>query len=114
LPSVKTDASLPTKGDGAGAVDFPRYTELPLAQGDSAADLGSRILIISVWRSNININYCRGCIFMFGGLIETMLTPKIYSASTTIKIDRSFQQCSRVEPPKQSSTKRDSTKLSMS
>jgi polysaccharide biosynthesis transport protein len=28
-------------------------------------------------------------IFMFGGVIETMLTPKIYSASTTIKIDRS-------------------------
>ena len=29
LPSVKTDATLPTKGDGAGAVDFPRYTEVP-------------------------------------------------------------------------------------
>ena len=32
LPSVKTDASLPTKGDGAGTAVFSGYTELPFAE----------------------------------------------------------------------------------
>ena len=90
LPSVKTDATLPAKGDGAGAVDFPRYTEVPLDQSDSGADLGSRILnYIGLARKHKYLIIVVVAIFMFGGVIETMLTPKIYSASTTIKIDRS-------------------------
>jgi polysaccharide biosynthesis transport protein len=90
LPKVKTDATLPTKGDGAGAVDFPRYTEVPLGQSDSGADLGSRILnYIGLARKHKYLIIVVVVIFMFGGVIATMLTPKIYSASTTIKIDRS-------------------------
>ena len=90
LPSVKADATLPAKGDGAGAVDFPRYTEVPLDQSDSGADLGSRILnYIGLARKHKYLIILVVAIFMFGGIIETMLTPKIYSASTTIKIDRS-------------------------
>ena len=90
LPSVKTDATLPAKGDGAGAVDFPRYTEVPIDQSDSGADLGSRILnYIGLARKHKYLIIVVVAIFMFGGVIETMLTPKIYSASTTIKIDRS-------------------------
>ena len=105
LPSVKTDATLPAKGDGAGAVDFPRYTEVPIDQSDSGADLGSRILnYIGLARKHKYLIIVVVAIFMFGGVIEpTMLTPKIYSASTTIKIDRSvptvFKKVS--EPPKQ-------------
>ena len=90
LPSVKTDATLPAKGDGAGAVDFPRYTEVPIDQSNSGADLGSRILnYIGLARKHKYLIIVVVAIFMFGGVIETMLTPKIYSASTTIKIDRS-------------------------
>ena len=90
LPSVKTDATLPTKGDGAGAVDFPRYTEVP-DQRDSEANLGSRILsYIGLARKHKYLIIVVVAIFMFGGVIATMLTPKIYSASTTIKIDRSI------------------------
>ena len=90
LPSVKTDAILPTKGDGARAVDFPRYTEVPIDQSDSGADLGSRILnYIGLARKHKYLIIVVVAIFLFGGVIETMLTPKIYSASTTIKIDRS-------------------------
>ena len=90
LPSVKTDASLPMKGDGAGAVDFPRYTEVP-DQRDSEANLGSRILsYIGLARKHKYLIIVVVAIFMFGGVIATMQTPKIYSASTTIKIDRSI------------------------
>ena len=90
LTSVKTDATLPTKGDVAGAADLPRYTELPLGQRDSGSDLGSRILnYIGLARKHKYLIIVVVAIFMFGGVIETMLTPKIYSASTTIKIDRS-------------------------
>ena len=104
LPSVKTDVTLPTKGDGAGSVDFARYPEAPLGQGDSGADLGSRILnYIGLARKHRYLIIVVIAIFMFGGLIETMLTPKIYSASTTIKIDRSIptvfkSQTTGVEP----------------
>jgi polysaccharide biosynthesis transport protein len=90
LPNIKTGACLPAKGDGAGAIDFPRYTEVPLDQSDSGTDLGSRILnYIGLARKHKYLIIVIVAIFMFGGLIETMLTPKIYSASTTIKIDRS-------------------------
>ena len=90
LPSVKIDATLPTKGDGAGAADFPRYTELPLGQRDSEANLGSTILnYLGLARKHKYLIILVVAIFMFGGVIVTMLTPKIYSASTTIKIDRS-------------------------
>ena len=89
LPSVKTDTTLPTKSDGAGAVDFPRYTEMP-GQRDGEADLTSRILnYIGLALKHKYLIMVMVAIFMFGGLIETMLTPKIYSAATTIKIDRS-------------------------
>lgn len=90
LPSVKIDATLPTKGDGAGAADFPRYTELPLGQRDSEANLGATILnYLGLARKHKYLIILVVAIFMFGGVIVTMLTPKIYSASTTIKIDRS-------------------------
>ena len=90
LPSVKTDATLPTKGDGTGAVDFARYTEVP-GQRDWEADLTSRIFnYIGLALKHKYLIIVVVAIFMFGGLIMTMLTPKIYSASTTIKIDRSI------------------------
>ena len=67
LPSVKTDATLPTKGDGAGAVDFPRYTEVP-DQRDSEANLGSRILsYIGLARKHKYLIIVVIAIFMFGG-----------------------------------------------
>src|SRR5271170_5623809 len=75
LPSVKIDATLPTKGDGAGAVDFPRYTEVP-GQRDSEANLGSRILTyIGLARKHKYLIIVVVVLFMFGGLIATMLTP---------------------------------------
>ena len=90
LPSVKADATLPAKSDGTGAVDFARYTEVP-GQPDWEADLSSRILnYIGLALKHKYLIIVVVAIFMFGGLIETMLTPKIYSASTTIKIDRSI------------------------
>jgi uncharacterized protein involved in exopolysaccharide biosynthesis len=88
LPSVKADATLPAKSDGTGAVDFARYTEVP-GQPTGEADLTSRILnYIGLALKHKYLIIVVVAIFMFGGLIETMLTPKIYSASTTIKIDR--------------------------
>ena len=89
LPSVKADATLPAKSDGTGAVDLARYTEVP-GQRDWETDLSSRILsYIGLALKHKYLIIVVVSIFMFGGLIETMLTPKIYSASTTIKIDRS-------------------------
>ena len=89
LPSVKADATLPAKSDGTGAVDLARYTEVP-GQPAGEADLTSRILnYIGLALKHKYLIIVVVAIFMFGGLIETMLTPKIYSASTTIKIDRS-------------------------
>ena len=93
LPQINTDATLPAKGDGAGAVNFPRYPELPLAQNDSEATLGSTILnYISLALKHKYLIIVIIATFIFGGVIVTMLTPKIYSASTTIKIDRSIPQ----------------------
>ena len=90
LPSVNTDATLPTKSEGTGAVDFARYTEVP-GPRDWEADLSSRILsYIGLALKHKYLIIIVVAIFMFLGLIETMLTPKIYSASTTIKIDRSI------------------------
>ena len=67
LPSVKTDATLPAKGDGAGAVDFPRYTEVP-DQRDLEANLGSRILsYIGLARKHKYLIIVVVAIFMFGG-----------------------------------------------
>ena len=92
LPSVKADPSLPTKGDGAGAgtAVFSGYTELPFDERASGADLGSKILLyIGLARKHKILIIAIVAIFMFGGVVATMLMPKIYSASTTITIDRS-------------------------
>jgi capsular exopolysaccharide synthesis family protein len=90
LPSVKTDATLPAKGDGAGPALSPGYTELPFDERASGADLSAKILLyIGLARKHKVLIIAVVAIFMFGGVIATMLTPKIYSASTTITIDRS-------------------------
>ncbi|MBV8280723.1 MAG: polysaccharide biosynthesis tyrosine autokinase, partial [Candidatus Eremiobacteraeota bacterium] len=90
LPSVKTDATSPAKGDGAGVPVPPGYTDFLLDQSGSGADLSSKILLyIGLVRKHKLLIIVVVAIFMLGGVIATMLTPKIYSASTTIEIDRS-------------------------
>lgn len=92
LPNVKADPSLLTKGDGAGAgtVVYPGYTDLPFDGRASPDDLGSKVLLyIGLVRKHKILIIAIVAVFMFGGVIATMLTPKIYSATTTITIDRS-------------------------
>ena len=91
LPQLKTNETLPARADG-DAVGFPRYPEVPLDQ-DGTEILRSRLLYyISIALKHKLLVAAIVGIFLFGGFIKTLLTPKIYSATTTIKIDRSVPQ----------------------
>jgi len=93
LPRVKTDETLPAKGDSAGPVDSPRYPELPLDPEGSQADPGSRLLnYVGLALKHKYLVAVVVAIFLFSGVIMTLQMPKIYSASTTVKIDRSVPQ----------------------
>ena len=93
LPQAKADATLPATADRASVVDFPRYPEPPLDQSESEANLGQRVLhYFTLARKHKYLIIAVIAIFVFGGVIVTMLMPKIYTASTTIKIDRAVPQ----------------------
>ena len=93
LPRVKTDETLPAKGDSAGPVVSPRYPELPLDPEGSQADLGSRLLnYVELALKHKYLATAVVAIFLFGGVIMTLQMPKIYTASTTVEIGRSVPQ----------------------
>ncbi len=96
LPRLKSDETLPANSDGEGSVGYPRYPELPLDPDGSQADLGSKILnYIGLALKHKYLVTVVVAIFLFGGLIMTLQMPKVYSASTTVKIDRSVPQVFR-------------------
>ena len=89
LPRVKLDKTLPASGDGGGPVESPRYPEVALEQGGLQSDLANYVALVLKHKYMIMIVVT---IFLFGGVIVTLQMPRIYSASTTVKIDRLVPQ----------------------
>ena len=89
LPRVKLDKTLPASGDGGGPVESPRYPEIALEQGGLQSDLANYVALVLKHKYMIMIIVT---IFLLGGVIVTLQMPKIYSASTTVKIDRLVPQ----------------------
>ncbi len=93
LPQARSDHALPSKDSGGGALDYPEYPTLPLGREDLQEDLRSKILIY--YFLLLKHKYLVTAIvslFLFAGVIVTLQMQKIYSASTTVKIDQSVPQ----------------------
>lgn len=93
LLTPQPDEQLPANGNVERAVDLPGYAKPLVEQQDSQDDLRSKLLnyVGLALKHKYLITVIVG-IFLFGGVIVALRTPKIYSASTTIKIDRSVPQ----------------------
>ena len=84
---------MPVKDNGGGAVGYPDYPTLPLDRENSQDDLRSKIL--HYFHLSLKHKYLVTaivCLFLFAGVIVTLQMQKIYSATTTIKIDQSVPQ----------------------
>ena len=89
LPSAEPHETLPTPAGRSGGVDFP-YGPKGAADKDDSKD-NSRSTLLKYLGLAVKHRYLVSSIcivFLFGGFISTMLTTRIYSASTSIKIDR--------------------------
>ena len=73
-----------------GAVGYPDYPTLPLDRENSQDDLRSKILhYLHLFLKHKYLATAIVCLFLFAGVIVTLQMQKIYSATTTIKIDQS-------------------------
>ena len=93
LPQARSDDALPVKDNGGGAVGYPDYPTLSLDRENSQDDLRSKIL--HYFHLSLKHRYLVTaivCLFLFAGVIVTLQMQKIYSATTTIKIDQSVPQ----------------------
>jgi polysaccharide biosynthesis transport protein len=93
LPAAGPEDKLPSIGNGDHALELPGYPKPLFDQQTSQDDLRSKLLnyVGLALKHKYLITVILG-IFLLGGVIVTLRTPKIYSASTTIKIDRSVPQ----------------------
>jgi len=92
LPSAEPHGTLPPPAGHSGAIDFPYGPKGPADKGDEKDDVRFRVLKyigIVLKHRYLVLVICTVC--LLGGFINTMLTTKIYSAYTTIKIDRAVQ-----------------------
>ena len=93
LPSAEPHETLPTPAGRSGGVDFPYGPKGPADKGDPKDN--ARFQLLKYIGLGLKHRYLVSAIcivFLFGGFINTMLTTKIYSAYTTIKIDRAVQR----------------------
>ena len=92
LPHAEPNKGLPAKDDSERTIDVPRYPEL-LIDYDSQHNFRSRLLnyVGLALKHKYLVAVILG-IFLFGGVIVTLLTPKIYTATTTINIDRAIPE----------------------
>ena len=96
LPSPESHETLPTPAGRSGGVDFPYGPKGPADKDDSKDNARStllRYLGLAVKHRYLVSSIC--IVFLFGGFITTVLTTKIYSASTSIKIERAVQKVIR-------------------
>ena len=92
LPQARSDDALTVKDNGGGTLDYPDYP-LPLDRENSQDDLRSQILhyVHLLWKHRYLVTAIVA-LFLFAGVIVTLQMQKIYSATTTIKIDQSVPQ----------------------
>lgn len=98
LPPARSDGPFPPAVGGPGAREFPGFANLPSQFEDSHDDLRSTLinyLVLAIKRKYLLTVIL--VFFLSGGVIVTLNTPKIYSASTTIKIERSVPRVIRDE-----------------
>ena len=93
LPQTRSDETLPVKEDGGGALAYPDYPTLPLDRENSQDDLRSKIIhYLYLLLKHKYLVAAIVCVFLFAGVIVTLQMQKIYSATTTIKIDQYVPQ----------------------
>jgi polysaccharide biosynthesis transport protein len=92
LPQVRSDDALTVKDNGGGTLGYPDYP-LPLDRENSQDDLRSQILhyVHLLWKHRYLVTAIVA-LFLFAGVIVTLQMQKIYSATTTIKIDQFVPQ----------------------
>ena len=88
LPPARSNETLSRPAEG-GALDLPYRGASPPTRKDSENDLRTALLKYLGLALKHKLLLAAICaVFLFGGLINTVMTSKIYSASTSIKIDR--------------------------
>ena len=93
LPQTRSDETLPVKDEGGGALAYPDYPTLPLDRENSQDDLRSKIIhYLFLLLKHKYLVAAIVCVFLFAGVIVTLQMQKIYSATTTIKIDQHVPQ----------------------
>ena len=93
LPSAEPHETLPTSAERSGAIDFPYGPKGPADKADQKDNLRFQLLkYIGLGLKHKYLVSAISIVFLFGGFVNTMLTTKIYSAYTTVKIDRSVQR----------------------
>ena len=93
LPQARSDDALPVKDNGGGALDYPDYPMLPLDRENSQDDLRSKIIhYLYLLLKHKYLVTAIVSLFLFAGVIVTLQMQKIYSATTTIKIDQYVPQ----------------------
>ena len=93
LTQARSDDALPVKDNGGGAVGYLDYPTLSPDRENSQDDLRSKIL--HYFHLSLKHKFLVAgivCLFLFIGVIVTLQMQKIYSATTTIKIDQSVPQ----------------------
>ena len=81
---------------GEGALEYTAFSKLPPQLENSQADLRTKLInyLVLAIKHKYLLTVIGG-VFLFGGVIVTLRTPKIYSASTTIRIERSVPRVIR-------------------
>ena len=103
LPQARSDDALPVKDNGGGAVGYPDYPTLSLDRENSQDDLRSKILhYVHLLLKHRYLVTAIVCLFLFAGVIVTLQMQKIYSATTTIKIDQSVPQVFKTQSRRRS------------
>jgi len=93
LPQTRPEDALPVKDNGAGSVGYPDYPTMPLDRENSRDDLRSKILhYLYLLLKHKYVVAAIVCVFLFAAVIVTLEMQKIYSATTTIKIDQYVPQ----------------------
>jgi succinoglycan biosynthesis transport protein ExoP len=98
LTPAESRETLPTLGGTGSAVDFPTRETMPFGTQDSQHKLRANLLkYLSLAFKHKYLIAALCLVFLLGGFVKTATTPKIYSASTSIKIDRSVARVVKVQ-----------------
>ena len=93
LPQARPGDALPVRDDGEGTPNYEVYPTLPFDRENSRDDLRSKVLTyIHLLFKHRYLVTAIVSVFLFAGIIITLQMQKIYSATTTIKIDQSVPQ----------------------